>query len=643
MKKIKFFTIFFIFLFAATTLNAKYLDETLTNIFNQIKKSFTYYGKVVAVIPDRNEAVVQFDKFTPKEGMEVIVYREKGPIINQITSKIIGQIEDMVGIISLKETSGTVGLGDIVKQNGKIRAGDRVKYSKRIIFRLEGIENLSDKPTAAYNMKSYLELAISNFPEFEIVSANTPIKNTRDIYIVNLKVFIKDSPNPEKKRISLKVYSSYTNFSIGLFNGEFTMSKKMLDYKGSAVAVNTPAQAPRYSTTGSNLPVYPMGPQAQVRPMAPAYPSYPSYPMQRPQQLPANRYPAYPNIQKPPVPKVSSKYKFSTFDNIKPSVTKFRKIAQVSEKLKTIDFYKNYVVYSDGSSIIYGKLLNNGFQRISGDLYKGFGNIIGTIFVDIDGDGKQEIAVNILNQDEMDSRLYKIRNNRLILVGKGFGYIFGKYDFNNDGKEEFAAQSFDSEDIFGRQIYKMKFVNGELKKLKTNWVPFGFRISSAVKADIDGDGKKELIFINEQHILMVYKDGEKIYTGDEDLGGSFNTAVVNLGTEKFEYDKARAIDFKPVKFIKDKKGRESVLVVKNYPSLHGLLGDIGLFKKGELKLVYVNALGDVALKTYSGQVDGAIEGFTLYNNEIVCGIVKKSAVNPLAVKSKSYFVAFPEF
>ncbi len=644
MTKFKSFALFIIIMFAATTLNAKYLDDTLTDIFQKIKKSFTYYGKVVAVIPNRNEAVVQFDKFTPKDGIEVIVYREKGPIINQITSKIIGQIEDMIGIISLKETSGTVGLGDIIKHNGEIRAGDKVKYSKRVIFRLKSVENLSDKPEQAYNIKSYLELAISNFPAFELIDANTPIKNTQDVYIVNLKVFVKDSSNPENKRISLKVYSSYTNFSIGLYSGEFTMSKKMLQYKAPVVAQKSQV----YSGTGSNLPVYPMGPQVQAQPMAPQYPAYPSYPnMQGNVKFQPKPFAKYPlggqgaNIQKPS--KISSKYKFSTFDNLKPSVTRYRKIAQVSEKLKTLDFYKNQVVYSDGSSIIYGKMLNNSFKKLSGDLYKGFGNIIGTTFVDVDNDGKMEIAVNILSKDDMNSRIYKIKNDRMILIGRDYSYIFGNYDFNDDGKEEFAAQSFDQDDIFGRQLFKMKLVNGDLKKIKTNWIPYGFRITSSVKADLDGDGKKEIIFINEQHRLMVYKNGEKIYTGDDSLGGSLNTAVVNLGTEKFEYDKARAIDVKPVKFMKDKKGKEGVLIVKNYATLDAFLGDVGLFKKGELKLVYINSFGDVGIKTYSGQVDGAIEGFTIYNNEIVCGIIKKSAVNPLAAKAQSYFVAFPEF
>ncbi len=637
-------TIMSIFLFSST-LSAKYLDDTLTDIFSKIKKTFTYYGEVVAVIPNRNEAVVQFKNYTPKKGIEVIVYREKGPITNQLTGKIIGHIEDMIGLISLKESTGTVALGDIIENKG-IRAGDKVKYSKRVVFKLKGIENLSDKPIQAYNIKSYLELAISNFPEFDIITDNMPLKNTKDIYVVNLKVFVKDSNNPNSKRISLKIYSSYTNFSIGLFNGDFTLSKKMAEYKQGPVAsgTSTTMQAAPISNTG--IPMYPMGPQAQMQQPG-KYPQYPGYPGIQPnvRQTPA-KYPYaanYANAPEKAAPQTNSKYNFDTFDKLKPTVTKFRKITQLSEKVKTIDFNKNKVVYSDGESIIYGEIKNDKFSKLSGDLYKGFGTIISVQFVDVDNDNIKDIVLNIMLKERMDSRIYKIKNNRMVIVGDHFDFIFGSYDFNNDGKEEFAGQTFDDENIFGNQLYKLKFSNGNIEKIKKTWIPFGFRLLTATKADLDGDGVLELLFINEVHRLMVYKKGEKIYTGEDSLGGTFNTATVNLGTEKFEYTKARAIDVKPVKFIKNNKGKTGVLIVHNYATLDKVLGDMGLFKEGEIKLVYMNDFGDVSIKTYTGKLEGGIEGFELYNNEIICAVIKKSAVNPLAVKAASYIVAFPAF
>ncbi len=639
-----------VFFTLTVSLHAKFLDESLTSLFTNIKKSFSNFGEVVAVLPKKNVAVVQFKDKSPEKGTEVIVYREGTPIMNKISGKVVGNVENMVGLISLKDNAGTVGIGDILKNNG-IVIGDKVKYPKRIVFVLKSIENLSDKPVAAYDIKSYLELAVSNFPEFELVEGNTPLQPQKDVYLVNLKVFIKDASNPAKKRISVKVYSAYTHYTIGLFNTDFTLSKKMLAFHGSNVqAAGKPQPYSQGINTG--IPMYPMGGQGQIPTQRysanspyPQYPGMPQAPGQQP--LPPKPYPGfnakYNKLAKPQKKAVESKYKLDTFEKVNPVVTKFRKIAQIPEKLKSIDFYKDKIIYTDGYSIIYGKLLYDKFQKISGDLYKGFGSVLSVQFVDVDNDGKMDVVANVILKDGMDSRIYKIKNNSLILVGKGYDYIFGTFDFNDDGKPEFAGQSFDDEEIFGPSLYKLKFTNGKIEKIKRTWIPFGFRILSATKADLNGDGKKEIIFINENHRLMVFSNGEKIYEGDESLGGSFNTATVNLGTEKFEYTKARGIDVRPVKFIKDIKGRESVLIVKNYATLDAVLGDMGLFKEGELRMVYSNELGDVSVKPYTGKIEGGVEGFEIYNNEIICAVIKKSAVNPLATKAASYLIAFPAY
>ncbi len=641
------------FFVLTVSLNAAYLDESLTNVFSQIKKTFSSFGEVVAVVPQRNDAVVQFKDKSPEKGTEVIVYREGSPIINKISGKVVGNVENMVGVISLKDSSGTVGIGEIIKNKG-IEVGDRVKYPKRIVFVLKSIENLSEKPVEAYDIKSYLELAVSNFPEFELIQGNTPIQPQKDVYIVNLKVFIKDANNPAKKRISVKVYSAYTSYTIGLFNSDFTLSKKMLAYSGRNMKPAAPMQ-PYARTMNSGIPMYPMGGAGQMPPgqgYGAAMP-YPQYPGMNRQGLPPQAMPKpYPGFNvadkynrraKPQKDAKTSKYKLDTFEKVNPVVTKFRKIAQIPEKFKSVDFNKDKVIYTDGYSIIYGKLLNNSFQKLSGDLYKGFGSVLSVQFVDVDNNGKMDIVANVILKDRMDSRIYKIKNNRLILVGKGFDYIFGSFDFNDDGVEEFAGQSFDDQAIFGSSLYKLVFRGGSVSKVKSAWIPFGYRILSGTKADLNGDGKKEIIFVNENHRLMVFRNGEKIYEGDESLGGSFNTATVNLGTEKFEYTKARGIDVKPVKFIKDRKGRESVLIVKNYATLDAVLGDMGLFKEGEIRMVYSNELGDVSVKPYTGKIEGGVEGFEIYNNEIVCAVIKKSAVNPLATKAASYLIAFPAF
>ncbi len=638
MKKRLILFIFFCFTFLSNIGIAKTLDKAFYDIFSKVLKQFSYEGEVVAIIPERDEAAVQFENnIIPPVGAEVTIYRHEKKLYNQLTGKFIGFLDTHVGIISIKDKVGTVAIGDIIDNTGHIKPGDLARFTKRVVFYVKGIKNLTDKPLQAYDVESYLELAGAKFPSIQIIFPNQMQvninKQSKDVYYLNMKIFIKDTENPQEKDVSVEFSSFYTGMNIGVYSDTFKLSQKMLAYKSQTFGVGTSQQ--KIITPTSNLPtypglpVYPMGPQAQVN---------------------INKVPQYPNLPKYPKPvkkiekKQQSKYKFTTLEGLKPEVVKFRKIALIPGKLKSIDFDDNRLIYSESSEIVYGEIVNgNVFRRLDRVKYKGFGQIMNVQFVDADGDGKKEVIENILEKDGMSSKIFKIKQNHLVEIASNINLILGGFDFDNDGKEELAGQTFDEENIFGDALYELKLSGSSVKRVKRVWIPFGFRLPSSVKADIDGDGKKELLFINSIHRLIVYKNGENIYTGDESLGGSFNIVSWNLGTEKFQYTKPQAIDPKPIIFRKDEKGREGVLIVKNYATGDIILGDIGLFKKGEVRVVYINNFGDVAMKPYSGKVDGAIEGITVLNNELVCGVIKKSAVNPLSKKASSFLIAFPVY
>ena len=648
MKKKSVFWLIFV-IFITTQLYSKTLDQAFSEVFSKLLKQFSYEGEVVAIIPERDEAAVQFENnFIPPIGAEVTIYRHQRKLFNQLTGKFIGYLDEHIGTISIKDKVGTVAIGDIVENTGHIKAGDKARFTKRVIIYVKGISNLTEKPTQAYDIQSYLELAAGKFPAIQLVFNQNPmIQQKKDIYPINMKVFIKDSISSLKKDVSVEFSSVYTGRNIGVYTATFDLSKKMLAYK--AQTYQPKPQLPK-GNQYPGLPSYPMGPQGSVlQPMQPMQ-QLPTYPMQGQGSVSTLK----PITVAPPVKEKkyklsklinkSSKYKYNTLENLKPTVTNFRKISQLTEKLKSIDFNGNKVIYSDGYNIVYGEIVGpNVFKKLSGDTYKGFGQVMNVAFVDADGDGKKDVIINIILKDGMESRIYKIYGNKLKMVSGEINYILGGYDFDNDGKEELAGQTFDQENIFGDALYELVLKGNGLKRKKRVWIPFGFRLPSSVKADIDGDGKKELLFINDIHRLIVYKGGENIYVGDESLGGSFNIISWNKGTEKFQYTKPQAIDPKPIVFIKDKKGREGVLLVKNFATGDIILGDIGLFKQGEVRLVFLNSFGDVAMKPYSGKVDGAIEGITIYNNELVCGVVKKSAVNPLATKAASFLIAFPAY
>jgi len=621
MKKISSFIIIFIFI--TVSLYSKSLDQAFSDIFSKLIKQFSYEGVVVALIPERDEVAVQFENnFIPPIGAEVTIYRHKKKLFNQLTGKFIGYLNEHVGTITIQDKVGTVALGEIVENNGHIRVGDNARFTKRVIIYVKSISNLTDKPTAAYDVKSYIELAAGKFRTIQIVFPPNPIlQQKKNIYPVNMKVFIKDSISSSKKDLSVEFSSVYTGRNIGIYTEAFDLSKKMLTYKPPAIKPVTPASPSIMAQPGvlsyPGLPTYPMGPTSNIQPQGqlPAYPMNPTGVPQQSFNKPVELKPIRPVHTIKTQPKLKS---FSEIENFQPVVTDIKTISEIPEKLKSIDFYGNKIIFTDGKKIVYAEFFGeHGMRKLSQIIYKGPGQIMNVSFVDINGDGFKDGVVNIISKYRMLSQLYKIVNNKLVFYKGNLNYILGGFDFDNDGIEELAGQTYSSSDIFGDSLYELEVKNGKIIRKKRVWIPAGFRLISSIKADIDGDGKKELIFINAQHKLIIYKNGENIYSGSKSLGGSNNKILLNIASKP----KTIVIDPRPIILKKNLKGKEKILVVKNFLESGN----------GEVEIASVSNGGDIIIEPYSGKVKGAIDGITVYNGELVCGVARKKS---------SYLIAF---
>jgi len=397
----------------------------------------------------------------------------------------------------------TVAIGNIIDNSGKIKVGDKAKFTKKLIVILKGIKNLTDRPIQAYDIDSYMELAEAKFHSLKIISHkvnNFGSSKDNDAYYINMKVYIKDSINPNKKDLIIRFSSFYTGMDIAEYSSEFDMTKKMLSYtaplqfQGNSQSFNNLQGVPSYP----GIPVYPMTPQALQN----SQPKVPVYPMNAP-SVPK------PNIAKFTPPKLP---KFQHQD-IHPLVDRYTTILKLYDKIENVDFNGNYIVYSTKNTIILGRYSKKGlFKKISTFKLNRMGRIINIGFMDIDHDGFKEVLVNFILKDKIDSMILKIKNRKLLKIKDHIDYILGGFDFDNDGKLELAGQSYSKKDIFGESLYELSLKNGMIKKIKTAWIPNDFRLPYSIKADIDNDKINELIYIGKDNELMVYKNGEDIYS-----------------------------------------------------------------------------------------------------------------------------------
>jgi len=136
------------------------------------------------------------------------------------------------------------------------------------------------------------------------------------------------------------------------------------------------------------------------------------------------------------------------------------------------------------------------------------------------------LAVTAWNDRRVESALFALRGDQLVLLQEHIPYLLGVFDRNGDGSPELLlGQNFDKDTFFGPQIKALTLVKGKLTEADPGFsLPQRFTVQGSIFADLTGDGRPETIFIRDG-LLYLY-DGEKeIYRSPKQMGGSLSTAV----------------------------------------------------------------------------------------------------------------------
>ena len=136
------------------------------------------------------------------------------------------------------------------------------------------------------------------------------------------------------------------------------------------------------------------------------------------------------------------------------------------------------------------------------------------------------LAVTAWNDRRVESALFALRGDRLVLLQEHIPFLLGAFDRNGDGSPELLlGQNFDKDTFFGVQIKSLTLVNGKLAEADPGFsLPQRFTVQGSLFADVTGDGRPEAIFVRDG--LLYIFDGEKeIYRSPKQMGGSLSTAI----------------------------------------------------------------------------------------------------------------------
>jgi hypothetical protein len=232
---------------------------------------------------------------------------------------------------------------------------------------------------------------------------------------------------------------------------------------------------------------------------------------------------------------------------------------------------------------------------------------------DIDKNPGQEIIINQYINNALNTAILTFHNGRLQPLQEHIDVLLVAVDTNGDGVNDAVwGTPYDLTEFFttGRAAL-YAFDNGKLRRQGQVEVPRVYRATGVSLADLGGDGKRDLVMIDESRLLRVYRGQQQLYKSGDRVGGSFSMAEVERETSggvkrKFPYF------FEPGMTVADLNGdgRQDVVIPRNTRSLGGLLPNVNIYSGGDVVVLSNNDFG-YSLTAITPQFDGVVSGVAI--------------------------------
>ncbi len=367
-------------------------------------------------------------------------------------------------------------------------------------------------------------------------------------------------------------------------------------------------------------------------PERPAPPARPQVPPQAPLAPPP---PPAPQVAPSPPP---GPYPYTTLRYQRPAAPSFRRVGRLNEVVIDFDLGdvdrdgQPEIVYLTPTTLFVTKYRAPGAWKYE---YKGFGRVLNFSL-----GPRGWIALNVyVDKEGMRSCLLRFYQGQFEVRAKDINLILGFFDFDGDGvRETLLGQTYDLENFFGLPVFELRPKRGEgveyHRRLK---VPLNFKIIGAAFADLDGDGKREILSLDNAHKLCVYRGTKKVWQSSRKVGGSIYAVLASTGRSSRSYKRAIAAEVEPVVIDINGDGRDEVLVVVNKSAHRDLLPGIPAYESGEVMVLTFTSTG-YELLPLTGAFEGPLQGLSVYGQEIYVIFVKG---NPFTQEGESYLLAFP--
>ncbi len=449
-------------------------------------------------------------------GLELEIVREGESFKHPVTGEILGRLEKVVGLAKVTEAQEKFSLAEVLERAGGEAPvkGDAVRVTgARILLGLGKVESSPDLEATARSASRDLAVALARTERFEVlddrrlrstllkagVKEDVPLSDPRALEHLRKELRIHALALPRltvlegRTLVDVQVLSAVTGAPLTLAS---------VEVKGAAVAAGKASPAP---IPAAPAPPPPQAPQLQTKADLPA----PAWVGPRREGSVGVPLPLNP-------PTISRQGEIVLGPEFNTAMVGMA----VADFLGTGG--KQAAVASSQKIWLYA-LEGKNFRKLwESEDYPGY-NILALDAADLNGNGRPELFVtNYSVERRVPSFVLEWEGNEFKQVWRAYDQFFRSVQVKPSGEVELYGQGAGEKNLFYGPVRRYRW-DGK------NYVPTGSPLDLPRKAslygfllaDVDGDGTREYVVLDQNDYLRVYDlQGREKYRANDRFGGS---------------------------------------------------------------------------------------------------------------------------
>jgi hypothetical protein len=527
-----------------------------------------------------------------REGMELSVVRKGEEFKHPLTGVVLGRFEDDIGVIIINKVSETYSSGNVrlAKATVNPRTGDRVRITKGKI-QLALLPLRGDVPgwVPREELLERFRLALEQTGRFQVTAAD------------NVRVYLAEKGIPSEEALSPDILARMAE-DLRVTYAVASRTRQVGNESVLEVSL-TGLSLHRTLLTSSAILAEPeavaRAPEARGGPPDPRdHPEVRAGLFKEPRKAPTGY-----RLDLSTLDLGKTMKELVSLPFLVTSMDVCGVIAEASED----------ILVTDGKKVLMYQLSGEQVEFVDEYVPGVASKLLSVQCVEVDKNPGQEIIVNQYMSNGLHTSILTYRNGRLVALQEHLDLLLAAVDTDGDGiNDAIWGSPYDLTEFFttGRAAL-YTFDNGKLRRQEQVEVPRVYRATGVTVANLAGDGKRDLVMIDDSRQLRVYRGLQQLYKTSDRVGGGYSSVEIMRETSG---GVKRPVPYylEPGMTVADLNGdgRQDVVIPRNTRSMGGLLPNVNLYSGGDV-VVLSNTDFGYSLTAITPQFDGIVSGVAI--------------------------------